>query len=154
MNDHIERIGQWLTELTEGSSLVDSLSRALLASLEGHRPVRRLSFNLDSRTECVKDGETWPCAAVANVMEELGMTAPPVTAPPVIPEESKRVVYRSLGALQATLHHLRRAGAVVSAMTEDHKLVLVEVVWPGLGVVGSVEWDAHVEEWIITDRPV
>lgn len=169
MNDEIERIRRRLGGLSDSSSLIDSdgnapeafeafelVSQALLASLEGHRPETRIALHTGAEhADCASDGECWPCSAVRNSMEELGLSElAPALRQPRIPDESKQVIHRSLATLRDTLQRLRRAGASLSSLTEDHKLVLVEVSWPGLGVVGSVEWDAEVEEWLVTDRLV
>jgi hypothetical protein len=41
--------------------------------------------------------------------------------------------------LRRTLERLHRAGTVVSSLTDEHKLALIEVFWPGLGVEAGDE---------------
>jgi hypothetical protein len=167
MNDEIERIRRRLGGLSDSSSLIDSdgnapeafelVSQALLASLEGHRPETRIALHTGAEhADCASDGECWPCSAVRYSMEELGLSElAPALRQPRIPDESKQVIHQSLDTLRHTLKRLWRAGAVVSSLTQDHKLALIEVFWPGIaGPVGAVEWDAEVEDWIVTDRPV
>lgn len=160
--DEIEKIKERLQKLAKaagnnpGSGQThegyEAVSAALLASLEGHELFRHGFDDEVEYSDCGRCGEQWPCQVVDDVMTALGMTRPVVRT--TIPDESKRLINRSLDSFRDALHNLRRAGAVLSAMTEDHQLVLIEVIWPSLGVIGAVEWDGEVEKWTVSDRPV
>jgi hypothetical protein len=156
--DEIGQIEERLRELADslpafdGDELLPSqwtaVTEALLASLEGHRPVSS-SYNYDGEPEdqcCEQCGESWPCDVVGGVVQRLGVVE---VRRRTIP---KRVIDSALTSIKIDLGRLHRAGATLSALTEDHKLVQIEALWPGVGVVGSVTWDGR--EWIVVDGPV
>lgn len=67
-----------------------------------------------------------------------------------VPDESMRVITQELINIRESLYRLRCAGADLSAMTEDHRLAMVEVLYGDAGVVGDVQWVVEQEQWVIS----